>query len=531
MCGISGVIGAGANPSKLRRLLSKIAHRGDVEHFAETSHGNRYAVGTNRLAIVDPVHGRQPFVSPDGKVVCLSNGEIYNYKELNSLYSPSHEFKTACDTEAILAGYLAEGPGVFQRLRGMYAVFVLDNASGQWFLARDHLGIKPAYYAFDRAGDFYFSSELKSFEGLAEIGPIESLPPGAFMANGEVIRGGAGYVFGKDKDSEVPEKALVESRACLEEAVRKMLPEPGERVACLLSGGVDSSTVLHLTRALHRGPVEAFTFYNDASQSGDYEAARLMCNTVGVNLVTVSPSAGELTDFYLREGVWMTETFECALVRNAVSYHFLCAAVRAHGYKFALSGEGADEVLGGYDYFSRLAPGERDDAIERSLRDIHRTYLQMADRASMFATLEVRVPYMDEDFVGHATGLPPRYRLGPDSNKWILRHMYPGEIPDAIRFRAKVGMNQGAGYGSNDPGESIYHQAVLRFYEQAPDVYQHDLRLARTHASEFSLNAADPEEVYNFCRFREHGFHRLAGARERLQLNTSHLSAGATAAK
>lgn len=521
MCGISGVIGAGANPSKLRRILSKIAHRGDAEHFAETTHGNRYAAGTNRLAIVDPVDGRQPYVSHDGKVICLFNGEIYNYKELNSLYSPSYKFETACDTETILAGYLIEGPGVFERLRGMYAIFVLDEGAAQWFLARDHLGIKPLYYAFDSDGDFYFSSELKAFEGLVRVGRIESLTPGAVMRNGEVVRDGAAYVFGNGSDDLDPEKAIAESRTCLEAAVRKMLPNPGDRVACLLSGGIDSSTVLHLAWAQHRGPVEAFTFYNNASQSDDYEAAKLICDTVGVNLVKVSPPVAELTDFYLREGVWMTETFECALVRNATSYHFLCAAVSARGYKFALSGEGADEVLGGYDYFLRLPPSERDAAIERSLREIHRTYLQMADRASMFATLEVRVPYMDEDFVRYVTGLPPRYRLGPDFNKWVLRHMYPGKIPDAIRFRAKVGMNQGAGYGSNDPGESIYHQAVLRFYERAPEIHRHDLRLARRHASEFSLNVADAEEMYNFGRFMEHGFHRLVGARERLQLNTS----------
>lgn len=522
MCGISGIIGPSANPSSLREMLSKISHRGDEEHFAEMTYGNLYAVGTNRLAIVDPALGKQPYISPDGKIICICNGEIYNYRELTERYRDNYEFKTACDTETILAGYMVEGKKVFRRLRGMYAIFIFDLANGEWILARDHLGIKPIYFAFDSKENFSFSSELKALSGRPDIDKIETLAPGAVLCNGTILKEPVPYVFGTKACDET--EAIVETRDRLEKAVKKMLPEPGGKLACLLSGGVDSSTVLFLARTFYQGEVEAFTFYNNTEHSEDYNAAKFFCDMLGVKLTTVSPPIEELANFYLNCGVWMTETFECALVRNAVSYRFLCEKVRAGGYKFALSGEGADEVFGGYDYFSQLPSQQSDKAIEDSLRQINRTYLQMADRASMFATLEVRVPYMDEDLVSHVASLPPRFRIRKEANKWVLRHLYPDAIPESIRFRAKTGMNQGAGYGSNDPGESIYHQAVVKYYEKAPDSYICDMKLARAYGSDFSLEISDSEEVYNFCRFWELGFHKFSGAKERLQLNTSSIS-------
>ncbi len=524
MCGISGIIGAIANPAILTQMLSKIGHRGEPSYFAEVSYGDGFAVGTNRLAIVDSSHGKQPFVSEDQRVLCISNGEIYNYKSFHTIYGQKYKFKTECDIESILAGYLISGEAIFDQIEGMYSVFIRDERNESWYLARDHLGIKPIYYAWDEKSNFYFSSELKSFEGLLLIKEIYTLLPGEVIKNGKLIKNRMLYPFGGEGSSETQENILSQGRNILESAVQKMIPNTGEKIACLLSGGVDSSTVLYLAYLANAGNVEAYTFYNkQAHQSDDYEAAKQICSLLGIKLITVSPTIEELMDFYLKRGVWMTETFECALVRNAVSYHFLCKAVRDDGYKFALSGEGADEILGGYDYFSRLDVSLRDQAIAKSLEEIHRTYLQMSDRASMFATLEVRVPYMDEDFTSYVTQLPSQYRISEKGNKWLLRNMYEGEIPDNIRLRAKVGMNQGAGYGSNDPGESIYYQAISKYYMLAPMQMQNDLELTQAIGRDFGLIDPNQEEIYNFSRYIEYGFGRLKNNQTRPQLNTSQL--------
>ena len=155
----------------------------------------------------------------------------------------------------------------------------------------------------------------------------------------------------------------------------------------------------------------------------------------------VQPRPAELGKLYLDCGVWLAETWEPELVRNAVSYHVLCAGVQRAGFKHCLSGEGADELFGGYDYFRLLADGERDAAVYSSLTQIHRTYLQMADRASMFATLEVRVPYMDREVVRVAGSLPTAGRFRGDRNKVALRELYPELLPESIRMRPKAGMN------------------------------------------------------------------------------------------
>jgi asparagine synthase (glutamine-hydrolysing) len=525
MCGISGIVGSRANLATLQHMLKKISHRGEDAYFGECDYGNGYAVGTNRLAIVDSTHGRQPFISEDGNVICISNGEIYNYQELNDYYQKFYNFRSSCDTETILAGYLCDGFDIFEKIRGMYAIFLYDKIHSSWFLGRDHLGIKPIFYAWDSQNNFYFSSELKSFEGLSDISAIEALMPGSVIKNGNIIKERTFYLFSQaDDDGSSEKRVLKEVANSLENAVKRMLPKAKEeKVACLLSGGIDSSTVVYLANKLHEGNIEAFTFFNPNSNSNDYESAKLLCDSLGVKLITVSPPTEVLTDFYLKQGVWMTETFECALVRNAVSYYFLCEYVKNNGYKFALSGEGADEIFGGYDYFMSFGKSDRDKAIEISLHDIHRTYLQMADRASMFATLEVRVPYMDEDVTKTVTQLPSQYRINSEINKWALRYLYSEDIPRQIRFRAKTGMNSGAGYGSNDPGESIYYQAIKQFYDLAPQTRKYDYEFAKTKTQQFSPNLDDLEEVYNFCRFWEYGFSRLNGCHRRPQLNTSHL--------
>lgn len=518
MCGIAGIVGPAANEEVLLEMLCGFRHRGDIAHFGERFIASGNAIGTNRLAIVDPDHGQQPFSSNDGLTLCVFNGELYNCEESRTKLSTVYDFRTECDSEVVLAAYLNWGARMLDHLRGMFALAILDRRKPcPLLLARDPLGIKPLYFA-TYCDTTYFGSEIKAFQTLKFIDSIRSVGPGEVVFGDKAWRYYSVPQFNVSDDPPVQScKGLAEA---LEVTVLAHLPNGTGAVACLLSGGIDSSTILYVASRL-RSSVEAFTFANLDSTSDDLNSARLMCTHLGVPLHVVSPSAKDLQLFYLSQGVLMTETWEPPLVRNAVSYHFLCRAVAARGYKWCLSGEGADELFGGYDYFRQYEQAHQDAAVWSSLVNIHQTYLQMADRASMYATLEVRVPYMDRSFVDYCVALPRRMRICNETGKWGLRNLYP-DIPESIRWRPKTGMNAGAGFGSNDPGKSIYYSAVVEHYQEYPDEYKHDWATCIPLMADFEVNQDDPEEIFNFSRFIKFGFARL-GKRPRLQLNTSGL--------
>ncbi|HET6583351.1 MAG TPA: asparagine synthase-related protein [Nannocystaceae bacterium] len=518
MCGIAGIIGGDASETVLAAMLRAIAHRGDPDRQAEIAVQDGIAIGTNRLAIVDPAHGRQPFAACGGDVLCVCNGEIYNADALREELSDRFDFATRCDTEVVLAAWLAWREDLVHHLRGMYAFAIADRRTSTWVLARDPLGIKPLYVG-DRDGTSYFASELKALAALGLAG-YRTVDPGSVWIDGVRARVASLPVLGREGGVPVARIPAIVRRA-LQDAVRSHLPGRRERLACLLSGGIDSSTVLALASELHDGPLEAWTFSTGRDDSEDLRAARLVTAHLGVPLHVVQPTEAELTELYLRSGVAMTETWEPALVRNAVSYHFLCRAVRAAGHRLALSGEGADEVFGGYDYLRPLAADEREVAIRESLVDLHRTYLQMADRAAMFATLEVRVPFVDADTVRRCVALPPSARRCGDVDKWGLRQAATHALPAVIRARAKLGMNAGAGFGSNDPGEGIYFRAVGRHYEETPQARRRDERTTAPLVAAFGVDPSDREQLFCFARFVEHGYHRLEGAQRRPRLNVS----------
>jgi asparagine synthase (glutamine-hydrolysing) len=516
MCGIAGVVGPNATEDQLLGMLELIHHRGEPAYHDERFVSQGFAMGTNRLAIVGEDNGRQPFVSEDGRFVCVVNGEIYNHDELRAQLSGDRT-RGSCDAEIVLAGYREWGLGVLDRLRGMFGFALYDSHTNRVLLARDPMGIKPLYFS-QVGAELYFASELKGIARLAGVTRVEELGPGHYWTDGAQRR--YWRLPGFASDGEIRSDELFET---LSGAVSCHLPVGHDRVACLLSGGVDSSTVLALAARLHRGEVEAWTFSSGAADSGDLAAAKVVTGFLGVPLRIVQPEQHELQKLYLSSGVWLTETWEPALVRNAVSYHVLCRAVSAAGYKYCLSGEGADELFGGYDYFARCPDAGRDAAVRSSLAEIHRTYLQMADRAAMFATLEVRVPYMDKEVVAAAAALPRHGRFHRGIGKYALRELHPELLPASIRLRPKAGMNAGAGFGSNDPGTGIYHEVVCDHYQHQSRDWSTDRAVAERHRAVCGVDIDNPEEVYNFARYVEYGFHRLASERPRPQLNVTAL--------
>ena len=519
MCGIAGVLGANASESKLKKLLNSIKHRGEEKYRNEIFISPEVALGMHRLAIVDEEHGKQPFKSKDDQVISILNGEIYNCDELRELMVNEYNFSTVCDTEVVLASYLKWGQEFVNKLDGKFAIAIYDCRKKELILARDPMGVKPLYYSYQE-GSWVFSSEIKSLVSDANSEIIE-LSPGSIWVNSQERKY---FTLGKFK----PRSDFIGNdfnylpvlKDALWKAVEKRIKKEDSKIACLLSGGVDSSVITYLASQIHQNVV-AYTLAEPNKNSQDLLSATLLTNHLGIKHVIVSPSVEEMTEFYLKFGVYMTESFEPVLVRNAVAYHFLCRQVAADGFKYCLNGEGADELFGGYD-FVREAPKEtQDELIWYSLSIIHQSYLKMADRASMYTTLEARVPFMDKKLVELALSLPPEARIKGDLNKVALRSLFQNELPKEIVFRRKVGMNEGAGFGVNRPDQSIYFNAVQKFYEGKPRQYESDkaLCLKEDHLGNIDINQI--EEVHNFARYVELGFKNLKDGTKRLQLNTS----------
>lgn len=518
MCGIAGILGTNSNENDLRQLLTPIIHRGEEKYRYETFVTPEVALGTHRLAIVDEAHGQQPFQSQDKLVTTIFNGQIYNHNELRQLLSAEFKFNSNCDTEAILNSYLKWGKNFVNYLDGKFAIALYDGRKKELILARDPMGVKPLYYSYNKR-KLFFSSEIKSLVKNSHSEIIE-LSPGTLWVNSQQETYFALGKFNSEKSSHKEASDIPLLKETLKKAVEKRIKKDDSQIACLLSGGVDSSIVTYLASQVHPNVV-AYTLSEPGKNSGDLESSIKLVDFLNIKHIVVSPSIKEMCEFYLKYGVYMTESFEPVLVRNAVAYHFVCRQVAKDGFKYCLNGEGADELFGGYD-FVREAPKEmQDELIWHSLSIIHNSYLKMADRASMYTTLEARVPYMDKAFVKLALTLPPQARIQGDTNKAALRALFQAELPEEITHRKKVGMNEGAGFGVNRPDQSIYYKAVKSYYEEEPHQYKQDLALCSKENDEGSIDLHQIEEVYNFARFIELGFKKLKNSTQRLQLNTS----------
>lgn len=519
MCGIAGIFASNPNGSELQKLLDPIVHRGEKKYRYEVIINSEIALGTHRLAIEDEESGKQPFQSKDKLVTAILNGQIYNHQNLRSQLSSLHRFSSLNDTEVVLAAYLKWGKDFINHLDGKFAIALYDSKIKELILARDRMGVKPLYFSYNGEG-WIFASEVKSLVS-STVTEINELPPGALWINGEVI-----YHFSLRKFNSLPKYIKKDEdintvlKDSLVNAVTKRIKIEDNKVACLLSGGIDSSLITYIASQVHPNVV-AYTIAAPGKSSLDLAHARLLTDLLGIQHIVVSPSVEEMGEFYLNHGVYMTESFEPVLVRNAVVYHFVCRQVVSDGFKYCLNGEGADELFGGYDFIKEVSPAMRDDIIWHSLSIIHNTYLKMADRASMYATLEARVPYMDKDFIEVALDLPPHCRLNESINKVVLRALYQNELPVEITHRKKVGMNEGAGFGINSSEHSIYYQAVKSYYDKAPFKFNEDMNLCVKEGEDNNIDLTNIEEIYNFARFIEYGFKKLIGGTERLQLNTS----------
>ncbi|NNG17855.1 MAG: asparagine synthase B [Gemmatimonadales bacterium] len=436
MCGIAGIWGK-RDEDLVRRMMGRLAHRGpDAEGVYLDAAGT---LGHRRLSIMDPQRGGQPIYDEARERAVITNGEIYNYLRLRSQLSSRHSFRTRSDSEVPLHLYEELGQAVVRRLDGMFAFAIADGES--LFLARDPIGIKPLYYG-QRDGVVVFASELKALVGVAE--EVHEFPPGNCFHSDTGFR--PYYQVPDRVPRDMPLKMRLQLlRETLDEAVQKRLMSDVP-VGAFLSGGLDSSLIVALLRPyIH----DLHTFSVGTEGSPDLEAARTVARYFGTQHHEYVFGPEDVAEV-LGEIIYHLESFDQDLVRSAIPCYFVSRLAAEH-VKVVLTGEGADELFAGYEYYR----GIRDWAslhqeLRRSVSTLHNINLQRVDRLTMAHSIEGRIPFLDLEMVQVAQTIPADLKLYTDESgelwdKWILRKAFEDLLPTEIVWRDKQQFDEGSG--------------------------------------------------------------------------------------
>ncbi|MDR0542521.1 MAG: asparagine synthase B [Dysgonamonadaceae bacterium] len=465
MCGIVGIFDLKQSSSKLRSqaltMSKRIRHRGP--DWSGIYCSEQAILAHERLAIVDPQSGGQPLYSPDGKVVLAVNGEIYNHQEIRDRQT-DYAFKTKSDCEVILSLYKEKGVNFMEDLNGIFAFALYDSEKNTYLIARDHIGIIPLYMGWDKDGAFYVASELKALEGYCE--KIESFPPGHYLysKDGKLTRwykrdwmdySSVGNSIGAEQHPEV----ITHLCEALEAAVKRQLMTDVP-YGVLLSGGLDSSIVSAVAKKYASKRVESddtekawwprlHSFAVGLEGSPDLAAARKVADHIGTVHHEVHFTIQEGLDA-IRDVIYHIETYDVTTVRASTPMYLLARVIRSMGIKMVLSGEGADEIFGGYLYFHKAPDAKA--LHEETVRKLDKLYLYDCLRANKSLAawgVEGRVPFLDKEFMDTAMRLNPEDKLSGlkgRMEKWILRKAFEDLLPESVAWRQKEQFSDGVGY-------------------------------------------------------------------------------------
>lgn len=516
MCGIVAILNLDptrTDPAELREaalvMARKIRHRGpDWSGIFTDSHA---ILVHERLSIVDVEHGAQPLVDAVTRRVLAVNGEIYNHNELRSALQAPHDFQTASDCEVILYLFDELSPRDFlNRLNGIFAFVLYDPSRQAWLIARDPIGVVPLYLGWDRADNLYAASEMKALVPRCER--IVEFPPGHYYSSAEVAKGFQRYyepswaAEGVVSQAPFDERILRES---LEAAVRRQMMSDVP-YGVLISGGVDSSIVASIAAKYREGRIEdggatpawwprIHSFAIGLKDAPDLAPARAVADYIGAIHHEVNFTVQEGLDA-LSDVIYHLETFDITTVRAATPMYLLMRKIRAMGIKMVLSGEGADEIFGGYLYFHKAPDGPAlHEETKRKLARLHLYDCARANKASAAWGIEARVPYLDRAFLDVAMNLDPRIKLpyaAPHHRpieKWPLRQAFVGYIPEAVLWRQKEQFSDGVGYG---------WIAALR---AAAENQVSDIQMAGA-GERFPVKTPDSKEAYLYRRLFEQHF-------------------------
>lgn len=459
MCGIVGAFELKQPLESLRpqvlEMSKRIRHRGP--DWSGIYSSAKALLAHERLAIVDPKSGSQPLFSPDGQVVLAVNGEIYNHKELrNSL--PNYQFSTQSDSEVVLALYLEKGPAFVEELNGIFGFALYDSREDSFFIARDHMGIIPLYYGKDEYGQVFVGSELKSLEGFCT--EIEQFPPGHYLYSKEGLEPKRWYSrdwesYDTVQDSETD---IAKLRKGLEDAVYHQLMSDVP-YGVLLSGGLDSSVIAAITKKFASRRIESndeeeawypqlHSFAVGLQGSPDLIAAQKAADHIGTIHHEVNFTIQEGLDA-IRDVIYHLETYDVTTIRASTPMYLLARVIKSMGIKMVLSGEGSDELFGGYLYFHK-APNAK-EFHEETVRKLKKLYLYDCLRANKSLAawgVEGRVPFLDKEFMDIAMSINPEDKMIKDGRmeKWVVRKAFEDYLPESIAWRQKEQFSDGVGY-------------------------------------------------------------------------------------
>ena len=517
MCGIVGIFNIGEQTPELRqkalRMSQKIRHRGPDWSGIYT--GPSAILCHERLSIVDPESGRQPLFAPDKKQVLAVNGEIYNHTSIRQSTS-DYQYQTGSDCEVILALYRewkANGASSFvpllERLSGIFAFALYDVEDGSFLIARDPIGVIPLYIGYDKDGKVYVASELKALEGQCDR--YEPFLPGHYYWSRQADKGmQRWYTRGWMQGETVPKEelsygdAVEEVRLGLMSAVKRQLMSDVP-YGVLLSGGLDSSVISAIAAryASHRvendGATEAWwprlhSFAVGLKGAPDLAKAKLVAERIGTVHHEINYTIQEGLDA-IRDVIYFIETYDVTTVRASTPMYLLARVIKSMGIKMVLSGEGADEIFGGYLYFHKApTPEEFHKETVRKLSKLHLYDCLRANKSLSAWGVEGRVPFPDKEFLDVAMTLDPSYKMcpGKEIEKKVVRDAFSDMLPEEIAWRQKEQFSDGVGYSWIDTLKQITASAVS------------DEQMA--HAAErFPINPPrNKEEYYYRSIFAEH---------------------------
>lgn len=473
MCGFVGIFDiqsqAPRRREKILKMSSRIRHRGP--DWSGVYSGGRCMLAHERLAIVDPLSGGQPLYSPDRKLVLAVNGEIYNHLAIRARIGNEYEFQTGSDCEVILALYKEKGIDFLEDLNGIFAFALYDEEKDEYLIARDPIGVIPLYIGHDSDGTLYVASELKALEGFCES--YEPFSPGHYYSSREKVmkRWWTRDWFSYDavKDGESDSFKLGEA---LKASVKRQLMSDVP-YGVLLSGGLDSSVISAVAKKYSAKRVETdsqfdawwpqlHSFAVGLKGAPDLVKAREVADYIGTVHHEVTYTVQEGMDA-LRDVIYHIETYDVTTVRASTPMYLLARVIRSMGIKMVLSGEGADEIFGGYLYFHKAPDAKAFH--EETVRKIGKLYLYDCLRANKSLAawgVEGRVPFLDKEFMDVAMRLNPDSKMCPGKNieKRIVREAFADMLPESITWRQKEQFSDGVGYSWIDSLKAMTSAAV-----------------------------------------------------------------------
>ena len=505
MCGIVCAFDLKQDAESLRPQLlemsKRIRHRGP--DWSGIYKSKNAILGHERLAIVDPASGKQPLYNEDQSLVLAANGEIYNHLELRKKFEGKYNFKTESDCEIILALYQKKGVDFVDDLNGIFAFAIYDSTKDSYFIARDHMGIIPLYMGWDKDGTFYVASELKALEGVCA--KIELFPPGHYWHSGDEAptqwykRNWVDFEEVKNNPTSIED--LHDS---LSDAVHRQLMSDVP-YGVLLSGGLDSSITSALAKKFSSKRVESddtqeawwpqlHSFSVGLEGSPDLAAAKKVSEHIGSIHHEVVFTIQEGLDA-IRDVIYHLETYDITTVRASTPMFLMARSIKSHGIKMVLSGEGADELFGGYLYFHKAPSAEEfHKETVRKLDKLHQYDCLRANKSLAAWGIEGRVPFLDKEFIDVAMRINPKDKMinKERMEKWVVRKAFEDYLPESVAWRQKEQFSDGVGYSWIDTLKEVVEAAVS------------DEQMNNAHFR-FSLQTPqNKEEFYYRTLFEEH---------------------------